>query len=189
MARRRSTVARLNKLFFKDINWQESYAGLILGAIIVVVLGLLVANYFTRKNSEPAKGVETIQTEEEDQQKTQSLEYKVVAGDSLSLISQKYYGTFDFWPVLASVNKISNSNLIYVDTTLTIPPKAEVDEKMKFLGATSYRVQEGETFFSIAQKVYGDGSRWPILHQANGSLRLPNGNPLVFAGSTIVVPR
>lgn len=168
--------------------WQQSYASLVLGAIIVIILGLLVANYFTRKNTTPqiGSGEQTTGTQEETKVPQ---EYKVAAGDSLSAISAKTYGSEEFWPAIAQANNIANPNLIFVDATLNLPAKSEAEATKVQLTTTSYQVQAGETLFTIAEKVYGDGSRWTVLHRANGSLRLPNGNPLVFAGSTIVIPR
>src|SRR3989344_4301819 len=103
------TVGRLKKRFSK-IKWQESYASLILGAIIVIVVGLLVANFFSKKTEQIDTGEQITQTQEE---KKAPGEYKVVAGDSLSKISEKFYKSQEFWPVLARVNKVANPNLIY----------------------------------------------------------------------------
>lgn len=168
--------------------WQQSYASLVLGAIIVVILGLLVANYFTRrdKTGQIGSGEQTTGAQEETKVPQ---EYKVVTGDSLSAISQKTYGSEEFWPQIAQVNNIANPNLIFVDSTLKLPEKNAAEAARGLLTITSYQVQAGETLFTIAEKVYGDGSRWTVLDRANGKKRLPNGNPLVFAGSTIVIPR
>ena len=176
----------LQKFFSGKINWQESYASLILGGIIVVILGLLVANFLTRKTAQIGNGEQTVQSEE---QAAKGQQHRVSAGESLSKIAQKYYGNQELWPVLARVNNIANPNIIFVDASLTIPAKNEAEEVRGQITTTSYQVQQGDTLFSIAEKVYGDGSRWPVLHRANGSRRLANGNPLVFAGSTIVIPR
>jgi nucleoid-associated protein YgaU len=54
---------------------------------------------------------------------------------------------------------------------------------------TSYKVQSGDTLFTIAEKMYGNGSRWQAISKANNLGTLPNGNPLVFADSTIKIPR
>ncbi|KKR91234.1 MAG: LysM domain surface protein [Candidatus Woesebacteria bacterium GW2011_GWA1_41_13b] len=183
----KSTVKQLRKSLTK-IKWQESYASFILGAIIVIVLGLLVANYFSRRGQQIDTGEQTTQSEEQAMAQAQQ-EYKVLAGDSLSKISEKYYGSMDLWPVLASENNIANPNIIFVDATLKIPAKTDAENTREEMSVTSYQVTEGETFFTIAQKVYGDGSRWTALHQANGGKRLANGNPLVMTGTTIVVPR
>src|SRR3990167_8584151 len=93
--------------------WQQSYASLVLGAIIVIVLGLLVANYFTRKTTtgQIGSGEQTTGAQEET---GAPQEYKVVAGDTLAAISAKTYGSEEFWPQIAQVNNIVNPNLIFV---------------------------------------------------------------------------
>lgn len=167
------------------IKWQDSYAGLVLGAIVVIVLGLLVANYFIKSRGQIGTGESISQAEEQVTPKT----YKVAAGESLSLIANKIYGSFDYWPVLARVNNISNPDLIYVDSEITLPAKTEADKLKSEMTATSYEVAEGDTLFTIAEKMYGDGSRWVVIDRANRVGRLPNGNPLIYAGSTIRIPR
>ena len=180
----------LSKILSGKINWQESYASLILGAIIVIILGLLVANFLTRRGQQQIdEGQQISEPTQEEKISTSGGEYKTVAGDSLSKISDKFYQTQEFWPQLATVNNIANPNVLWKDIILKVPPKNEVEALKVQATVTSYQVSECETFFTIAQKVYGDGSKWTLLDRANGSKRLPNGNPLVLAGSTIAVPR
>lgn len=169
-------------------SWQENYAGLILGAIIVIILGLLVANFFTKRNEEIESGEQIDLTEEVAGEQTAE-QYKVAEGDSLSKISEKFYDTQELWPYLAQVNKIANPNVIFADSTLEIPDKENIEELKTQMTQTTYKVKEGETLFTIAEKVYGNGSKWTILDRANQIGRLPNGNPLVYAESTLVIPR
>lgn len=173
---------------FLQVNFQQSYASFILGAIVVVILGLLVANFFTHRSSQIDNGVQTTQTPEQVVQESGG-SYKVAADDSLSKISEKYYGTMDYWPELAKVNKISNPNIIYVDTNLQMPSKSSLDAMKVEMTQTSYQVKEGDTLFIIAEKMYGDGSQWTRIDTANKVGRLPNGNPLIFAGNNLVIPR
>lgn len=188
MMARKSKKSLFN--YFKNFDWQESYTSLILGAIIVIILGLLVANYFTKKSSEIGGGEQTtIQEQTTNQKPVNSSEYKVVSGDSLSAISQKLYGTMDNWPVLAKVNNIATPNLIYTDTNLKVPPKEEAVKMREEMTATTYQVNSGDTLFAISEKLYGDGSKWHIIASANNVGYLPNGNPLIFAGNTLKVPR
>jgi len=174
--------------FFEDFNWRESYASLILGAIIVIILGLLVANFFSRDTQDIAMtGDSSSAIDTTDATVDQT--YTVVAGDSLSKISEAHYGSQDFWPILASTNNISNPNLLFVDTQLVLPSISEAEEIRELATISSYEVQEGDTLFIIAEKVYGDGYMWPKLDAANNVGRLPNGNPLIYSGSTISIPR
>jgi hypothetical protein len=47
--------------------------------------------------------------------------YKVLPGDSLSKISQMFFGDFSMVNAIAQANGITNINLIYPGQTLTIP--------------------------------------------------------------------
>ncbi|KKR85800.1 MAG: LysM domain-containing protein [Candidatus Curtissbacteria bacterium GW2011_GWA1_41_11] len=177
-----------NFLNFK-VNWQDSYGTFVLIAIIVIVLGLLVANFFSNRGGDIDSGEQIEQTTEEAMKPTAGAEYTIRKNDSLSKISQEVYGSQYYWPTIAKINKIANPNRILADSKLQLPPKEEIEQTKTVMGEKTYKVLEGDTFFTIAQKVYGDGSKWKILHQANGSRYLPNGNPLVFSDSTIAVPR
>ena len=177
-----------NFLNFK-INWQDSYGTFVLIAIIVIVLGLLVANFFSNKEKDIDTGEQVEQTAEEAMKPTAGAEYTIRDNDSLSKISQEVYGSQYYWPTIAKINKIANPNRILVGNKLELPPKEEIEQAKTAAAQATYKVEQGDTFFTIAEKVYEDGSKWRILHQANGSRYLPNGNPLVFSDSTIAVPR
>lgn len=181
---------RHKKIFLNfNINWQDSYGTFVLIAIIVIVLGLLVANFFSNRSEEIGEGEQTEQTVEEATKPTAGTEYTVRENDSLSKIAEEVYGSQSYWPQIAQVNKIANPNRILVDAKLQLPSKEEIEQTKTAMTQTTYKVEKGDTFFTIAEKVYGDGSKWKVLHQANGGRFLPNGNPLVFADTTIRVPR
>ena len=177
---------------FKNLakfKWQESWATIILGAIIVVIVGLLVANFLARRDKGTIDQADMTQQTGEQQAPVAGSNYQVKESDSLSKISETVYGSQEFWPALATINNIANPNIIWTGTTLKLPQKEELTKTREAMAVTSYQVAQGETLFTIAQKVYGDGSKWPVLDAANGMKRLANGNPLVYAGSTITVPR
>ncbi|OGE10814.1 hypothetical protein A3A60_02420 [Candidatus Curtissbacteria bacterium RIFCSPLOWO2_01_FULL_42_26] len=168
-------------------NWQENWAGLVVGAIVVVIIALLVVNFINRgKEEQIDNGASTDITTSQEEKSNQ---YKIVAGDSLSKIAQNYYQDESYWIVLARANNILNPNVIYVDTNLQIPSKEDAGKMRDEMTQTTYKVAQGDTLFTIAEKMYGDGSRWAIISKANNLGRLPNGNPLVFADSTIRIPR
>ena len=165
---------------------QENWTSFIIGLVIIVIIGLLVGNFLSNKKNEMIDNGEQTTSMEASPSPSS---YKVAAGDSLSKISEKYYQDQTYWPLLARLNNISNPNVIYVDSSLNIPAKAEADQMRSQMTQTTYKVEAGDTLFTIAQKMYGDGSKWPQLARANNLGKLPNGNPLVFADSTITIPR
>ncbi len=171
-----------------NINWQESYGSIILGAIIVIIFGLLVANFIVKRNQQINDGVKTEEVTEQEQNNKLS-EHTIQAGDSLSKISDKYYGSMDYWPAIARANNIANPNVIYVDSRINIPAKEEIVKIKDDMNANSYQVQAGDTLFTISEKMYGNGADWQRIAKANGVGKLANGNPLIFAGSVLMIPR
>lgn len=167
------------------LNWQENYAGLLLGAIIVVILGLLVANFITNRSGL----IEDGDVITEDDITTTSQQYTVEPNDSLSKIAEKIYGDIESWPILAKANNIANPNIIHVGTVLEIPSLQMAEEMKMQMSQTSYEVNSGDTLFIISEKMYGSGYKWKTIAQANNVGHLPNGNPLIFSGSTLVIPR
>jgi nucleoid-associated protein YgaU len=49
-----------------------------------------------------------------------------------------------------------------------------------------YRIGTGETLWSIARQLYGDGADWRVLYAANaGRILDPN---MIYAGDLIYIP-
>jgi nucleoid-associated protein YgaU len=99
--------------------------------------------------------------------------YTVVAGDTLSSISQGFYGTAARVPILARVNQIANPNLINVGQLLIIPDLTH-----------THTVVAGDTLFSIAQQFYGHGSLFRFIAKVNGILN-PN---TLNTGQVLIIP-
>ncbi|MDH4036363.1 MAG: LysM peptidoglycan-binding domain-containing protein [Candidatus Krumholzibacteria bacterium] len=98
-------------------------------------------------------------------------QYKVVAGDCLSIIAEKdeVYADWTKWPRIyrANLDKIEDPVWIYPDTTLAIPRDLP----------TQHRVAPYETLEIIAGywEVYGDPAEWVRLFEANkDKVRDPN---------------
>lgn len=72
--------------------------------------------------------------------------YTVQAGDSLSKISQKFYGDFSMVDELARLNNISNVNLIHPGQMLTIPDvqEAQVIESSELVSSTTDKSKWGK---------------------------------------------
>lgn len=74
--------------------------------------------------------------------------YTVQPGDSLSLISKKFYGSFDFVDMLAATNKITIKDLIFPGQQLLIPDGP---------------IQEAVVIASSTQEKKGKGWLWAGL--------------------------
>ncbi len=86
--------------------------------------------------------------------------YTVQQGDSLSSIAQQAYGDGNLWQIIyqANTNVIgSDPNQLQPGMILSIPVNP----------GPTYIVHQGDSLFSIAQQVYGDGNQWQKIYQAN----------------------
>ncbi len=121
----------------------------------------------------------------------------VQQGETLSHISQKYYGTSRKWRTILEANKnvLSDPKLLRPDMKLTIPA-IEVTtvavSSRPALSASStasrtYTVQKGDTLFRIAMKCYEDGAKWRDILKANED-RISDPKRDVRPGMSLVIP-
>jgi len=102
--------------------------------------------------------------------------YTVVKGDTLSSIASKYGTTYQ---KLAEYNGIANPNLILVGQVIKIPNDKTITSTKR-----THKVARGDTLWGIAQKYYGNGSRYPEIAKANNI-----SNPdLIHVGQTLIIP-
>jgi nucleoid-associated protein YgaU len=99
--------------------------------------------------------------------------YTVVAGDTLSGIAVRFYGSAGRVPMLAAVNGIADPDVIEVGQVLIIPDESH-----------SYTVVAGDTLFGIALRFYGVGSLFGFIAEANG---IANPHALT-PGRRLVIP-
>lgn len=181
----------------------ESYVSMALGAVVVLVIGVLIFNYFSKinkpKTSDQAKTQDTAQASPTPAAtaapkalaekpvslpKTSSEQtYTVVRGDNLWKISVKFYGTGYNWKLIASANNLVNPRVIHAGNVLKIP-SASVSTLPAITSGT-YTVVRGDTLWSIAVRSYGDGFVWNKISAANNNL-----NPRSLkVGMTLNIPR
>ena len=174
---------------------------MILGAIVIVVVGLLVVNDF--------KGLDTgttlpvgEQTEIEGPTVTRDGEtfHVVQAGENLWKIAEKYYDSGYNWVDIASANNLSNPGVVELGQELSIPsvesrtltatgPTTNIlgdsaGSSEAIAGAT-YTVTRGDSLWSIAVRAYGDGYRWVDIAREN-DLANPN---IIHSGNVLTLPR
>lgn len=89
--------------------------------------------------------------------------YTVQSGDCLSIIAQRLGVDMD---QLAAENNIEDVNLIYPGQVLTIPGACDGAESEP--AGNEYVVREGDSLWSIAERLYGDGTRYTELAERNG---------------------
>lgn len=84
-------------------------------------------------------------------------------GDTLTGISQRYYGTITLYDELARYNGIENPNMIRVGQVIEIP-----DRKYLYDIVDYYEVKKGDTLWKIAGEYYNDNNYWKELGEYNG---------------------
>lgn len=104
-------------------------------------------------------------------------------GDTLTKISQRYFGFPAYVRKIAAANGITNPDLIFAGATLRLP---EPDQPVIISGATveTVVVQPGDTLRGISARLYGDEARYIEIAGANG-IQNPD---LIFPGTVLKVP-
>lgn len=182
------------KSILKTIKLNESNLSMLLGALVIVVVGVLLVNYFkARGGNLTLPGISTSVNQE---QPTTEKTYTVVSGDNLWKIAEKYYGSGYNWTDVAKANKLKNPGIITVGQKLTMPEvtvkkstvaQARVNTTVKteaITGAT-YTVVHGDNLWKIAVRAYGDGFQWTKIAKEN-KLTHPS---LIHSGNVLTIPR
>lgn len=107
-----------------DLQHNQSYLNLILGGLIVVVLGVLVYNYFNRPTTDlgTSQQTETLMEQSGDVSKDDLPgNYTVKEGDTLFSIAENYYDDGFKYPEIAKANSIQNENALETGQVINIP--------------------------------------------------------------------
>ena len=105
--------------------------------------------------------------------------YTVKRGDSLWSIARSQLGDGNRWSEIQALNGLANPNVITVGQVLKIPT-----DKLVAAGSRSYTVVRGDSPWSIAQKMLGDGRRYREIELLNGL----TGNYTIHAGQVLQIP-
>jgi nucleoid-associated protein YgaU len=178
------------KKFLKNLKLNEESISMILGAIVIVIVGILIVNYFKDKRSQtlPEALTTTNQTQA-------SKTHTVVKGETLWSISEDVYGSGYNWVDVYKVNNLKNQN-IDVGQVLTLPdvtakqptatkPVSTISQGSQTITGGSYTVVHGDNLWKIAVRTYGDGYKWVNIAKAN-HLKNPN---IIHAGNILTLPR
>lgn len=183
------------KSLLKKLKLNESAISRFLGLLVVIVLGLLVYNYFRGVNQPLEKEAEIPSLPEVEEIKVSDLPtvYTVKEGDNLWKIAEVIYDSGYNWVDIARENKLVNPDGLRVGQELTIP-KAEVirpelaQVKESFgesISGEQYTVVKGDHLWGIAVRAYGDGYRWVEIARVN-NLANPD---LIHPGNILTLPR
>lgn len=175
------------KKLLKNFKLNENNISTVLGALVVVIVGILVVNYFKDRSVQTTlEGLNT--------QNQVGGEHVVVSGETLWSISEDTYGSGYNWVDVKEANSLT-SDLIEVGQKLTLPEvsikeptaikKVVVAEASQVISGDSYIVASGDSLWKISVRAYGDGFKWVEVAKANNL-----GNPnLIHSGNVLVLPR
>ncbi len=159
---------------------------MVLGAVVLVIVGILVANYFKDRNNGSV-------AENGNQTSTVS-EHTVVEGETLWSIAEDSYGSGYNWTDIKSANNLE-TEAIEVGQKLVIPNDVEAKEptttikelateQETTIESDTYIVERGDSLWDIAVRAYGDGYMWTEIAEAN-NLDNPN---IIHAGNVLILP-
>jgi len=180
------------KSLLKALKLNESTISMILGALVIVVVGVLVINYF--KGRETGTTLPTGISSEEQAKISLPKKHTVTKGENLWKIAETYYESGYNWVDIAKENKLANPGDIEAGQVLTIPnieaKTATVTGTKTVTGETSinastYVVVKGDNLWTIALRAYGDGYRWDEIAKEN-KLEKPN---IIHPGNVLILPR
>ena len=175
----------------------QSKVSMVLGALIILVAGILVFNYFNKSREDLGPAQQTGQEEDVSPENLPG-KYTVKENDTLFIIADKYYKDGYKFTEIAKANNLSNVDQIEVGQVLEIPkletelaeasvlpsaspqPEAQEPETATGGGNTtiwgpkiegdSYTVVEGDWLSTIAARAYGDIMAYQKLAEANQNL-------------------
>lgn len=189
------------KEILKKLKLSEQNISMVLGALVVIVIGVLIFNYFrgvgqkVTTEEAPVPG-EVKLIEEEGKFVPEGLPktHIVQEGEHLWMIAETYFGSGYNWVDIAQENNLTNPDRLLVGQELTIP-KAEVIEPVELpitglgeaISGDKYTVEKSDNLWEIAVRAYGDGYQWTEIWQANESLVK---NPdIIQPGQVLTLPR
>lgn len=196
-----------------EIQSNQSKVSLVLGALIVLVIGILVFNYFNRNKPGLGPAQQTQQEPSQDVSQDQLPgPYTVKSGDTLFMIADKYYQNGYQYTEIAKANNITNPDLIEEGQVLQIPKPEPQQTPLALQPSPSslsseepttatgggnttiwgprieentYTVTEGDWLSKIAGRAYGDILAFNRIAQANNIT-----NPdYIEPGMVLKIPR
>jgi nucleoid-associated protein YgaU len=189
------------KEILKKLKLSEQNISMVLGALVVIVIGILIFNYFRGVGKEeapvgePAPG-EIQLIEEEGRLVPEGLPktHEVQKGEHLWMIAEKYFGSGYNWVDIAQENSLINPNSLLVGQSLVIP-QAEVKKPVELpvtgigevISGNEYTVEKSDNLWEIAVRAYGDGYQWTKIWHANESfVKNPD---IIQSGQVLSLPR
>lgn len=198
MPRGRTSIKKSEPQIETYLDNNQSKLSMVLGALIVLVVGVLIFNYFNKNKPDLGPAQQTEAVQEDVSPENLPGKYTVKEDDTLFLIAEKYYKNGDKFSDIAKANNMSDVNAIEVGQVIEIPKLAEEmiapetgtgggDTTVwgsKIAGDT-YIVVEGDWLSTISARAYGDIYAYKKLADAN-NIQNPD---LILPGQVLKIPR
>ncbi len=172
--------------------------------VFLIIAGILIFTNQRRISvsniDEEAKNQPTANQQQPSAAPEQGQRYTVKENETLWSIAEQAYGSGYNWVDIVEANNITNPDMVSAGTQLAIP---SVEPKMATTGQVEtgevaaaqtgqaqpkieeVTVQPGDTLWSIATQVYGDGYAWTEIARAN-NLANPH---YIHAGTRLSMPQ
>lgn len=93
--------------------------------------------------------------------------HTVQAGETLSSLARRYYGSELAVDVIRDANAAIRNDRLREGMVLVLPARGSVVQRPSPAQPETYTVQRGDTLSAIARKFYGPDAGWRILYEAN----------------------
>lgn len=194
-----------------EVQSNQSKVSLILGALIILVIGVLVFNYFNKNKASLGPAQQTQKEEDVSPDKLPG-KYTVKEGDTLFTIAEKYYADGQKFSEIAKANNLIDADQIEAGQIIELPrlpiqeakaslatpsPSAQPQEESLGTGGgnttiwgpriegSTYTVVEEDWLSKIAGRAYGDIMAFDKLAKAN-NISDPNH---IEPGMVLAIPR
>src|SRR3989344_6745245 len=204
------------KALLKYLKLNESTISMVFGALVVVVVGFFLFNFVRGRGSDTAPQVTPEAAQSQVTPEAGKVPtglpgtHKVVLGESLWQIAERYYGSGYNWTDIAEANNLSNPGVITEGQELVLPSieaktgtgagvaqaptptssptqitPAPMAETPKAITGESYTVVRGDHLWGIAVRAYGDGYQWVRIWRANKNIVNPD---VIYVEQTLTLP-
>lgn len=196
----------------EEVTTNQSKLNLVLGVLIVLVIGVLLFNYFNKNKAGETQSQKT-ESKQNGDVSPQSLpgKYTVKEDDTLFMIADKYYQDGYKYSEIVKANNLTNPDVIEIGQTLEIPKVAQAAEATTQVSVTpattitpttittdsgatdwgpkitanKYTIMPGDWLSTIAGRAYGDVMAFDKIAKAN-NISNPN---LIEPGTVLTIPR
>src|ERR1700730_12446521 len=107
-----------------EVKSNQSKVSMVLGALIILIIGILISNYFSKgkPSLRPAQQTQQQTTQTTDVSSNQLPgKYTVKEGDTLFTIADKYYKDGYKYTEIAKINNLANPDVLEKGQVLDIP--------------------------------------------------------------------